>query len=183
MELNAAKELIKLARKAILSKKIEDNKFNEKAGVFVTLLTYPDKELRGCIGFIEPIYPIGEGVQRAAVSAAYSDPRFLPITKEEIANVVIEFSMLSKSEETTPEKVKSGDGVIIGLGHHNALFLPQVWEQLPDKNEFLDALCMKAGLAPRSWTGENIRISKFYVEAFEEENPNGKIKKVHAKNY
>ncbi|MCD6576135.1 MAG: AmmeMemoRadiSam system protein A [Nanoarchaeota archaeon] len=170
--------LIKLARKAIKTKTITENNIKEKRGVFVTLHTFPEKKLRGCIGFIEPIYPLGEGVQRAAIAAAYSDPRFKPLSKEEIDKVTIEVSVLSLPEETTLEEIKKGDGVILKYQNYSALFLPQVWDELPDKEGFLDALCMKAGLFPRCWKESEVSFYKFYVTAFEEEEPNGEIREV-----
>ena len=171
-------KLIKLARKAIESKTIEKTSIKEKRGVFVTLKTFPEKKLRGCIGFVEPLYTLGEGVQRAAIAAAYSDPRFKPLSKEEIEKVTIEVSVLSLPEEVSLDKIKKGDGVILKYKNRGALFLPQVWEELPKKEEFLDNLCLKAGLFPGCWRNENAKFYKFHVTAFEEIKPKGDIEKV-----
>lgn len=186
MEIKEAKQLVKLARKAILSKKIAKSAFNEKRGVFVTILTYPEKELRGCIGYAEPVFTIGEGIQRAAVCAAYSDPRFPPLTKEELDKVLVEISILTpgklikgKTKEEILEGVEAGkDGVIIHYGRDTGLFLPQVWEQLPGKEDFLNALCLKCMLPHGMWIDKSAELYKFNVEAFVEEKPNGSIIKV-----
>jgi AmmeMemoRadiSam system protein A len=179
-------ELVKIARKAIETRKItEYKKFTEHAGVFVTLNTYPDDELRGCIGIIEPIYPLWEGVQRAAISAAYSDPRFMPMTIGDLDKVTVEISVLSVPEKieakTAEEKlkaVKKGDGIVLKYKARSSLFLPQVWEEVPDKKEFLQQLSIKAGLMPYSWEDETAELSVFHVTAYKEEKPNGKIKEV-----
>ncbi|MCD6547060.1 MAG: AmmeMemoRadiSam system protein A [Nanoarchaeota archaeon] len=177
MELNDAMELIKIARESIKSKKIVETRFKEKRGAFVTLHTFPEKRLRGCIGFIEPIFQLGEAIQRAAIAAAYSDPRFQPLSKEEINKVIIEISILSKPKEIKVEELKQEDGAILEFKGHKGVFLPQVWEELPNKEDFLNALCLKAGLPPYCWK-ENIKLYKFSVEAFEEEKPNGEVKRV-----
>ena len=168
-------KLTKLARKAIESKTIVEAGIKERRGVFVTLKTFPNKKLRGCIGFVEPIFPIGEGVQRAAIAAAYSDPRFKPLSKDEFDKIIIEVSVLSLPEETTLDEIKNGDGVILKYGNASALLLPQVWEELPEKEKFLTNLCLKAGLYPNCWKNNNAKFYKFYVRAFEETSPNGDI--------
>ncbi len=178
MELKDANELIKLARNAIKSKKIVKTNFKEKRGVFITLHSFPEKRLRGCIGFVEPVFGLGEAIQKAAIAAAYSDPRFKPIEEDEINKILIEISILSHPQKIKLEDLKYRDGAILELGNHKGLFLPQVWEDIQNKNEFLDALCLKAGLYPECWKEQNVRIYKFYVEAFEEIEPNGKIKKI-----
>ncbi len=172
------KELIKLARKAIETKKVINTNINKKRGVFITLHTFPDKKLRGCIGFIKPIYPLGEGVQRAAIAAAYSDPRFKPLNKNEIDKITIEVSVLSLPERVYLEKIKEREGVILKHGYNEGLFLPQVWNELPKKEDFLNALCMKAGLLSDCWKDKNIVFYKFNVTAFEEIKPNGDIQKI-----
>jgi uncharacterized protein (TIGR00296 family) len=118
LNLEQGKELVKLARKAVETKKVEkkfSKKFEIKKGVFVTIETFPEKELRGCIGFPRAIYPLGEAVQRAAISAAYEDSRFEPLKKEELEKVVFEVSILTepelievKSPEEYFEKIEEG---------------------------------------------------------------------------
>ena len=72
--------------------------FDEKRGCFCTLHTYPDKELRGCIGIPEPIMPLIEALEEAAISAATKDPRFPPVTLEEMDSIVVEVSILTPPE-------------------------------------------------------------------------------------
>jgi len=185
--LSQGKELIKLARKAVESKKVEkkfDKSFEIKKGVFVTIETFPEKELRGCIGFPYATLKIGEAVQRAAISAAFEDPRFPPLEREELSKIVFEISILTEPElikvkepKEYFEKIEAGkDGLILQNGPFSGLFLPQVWKQLPSKKEFLENLCFKASLSPNYIYDKGTRIWKFRVQIFAEEEPNGKIK-------
>lgn len=146
-----------------------------KHGVFVTLTI--NDQLRGCIGVTEPT-PVWEGVVKAARSSAFSDPRFPPLTKEEFRKIIIELSLLSVPEETTLKEVKEGDGVIIKKGLFSALFLPQVWDQLPIKKQFLAHLCSKAGLSPDCYLKPGTSFKKFSVEAWKEQSPEGPITRV-----
>lgn len=130
--------------------------FRKKRGCFVTLQKHG--ELRGCIGNIGPDLPLDEAVIKNAVSAAFQDPRFPPLEKEELNEVKIEISLLSlpkrleyKDAEDLLSKLSHKDGVIIEKDKQGATFLPQVWEQLPDKKEFLKQLCRKAGLPRDAW--------------------------------
>ncbi|MCS7106269.1 MAG: TIGR00296 family protein, partial [Candidatus Aenigmarchaeota archaeon] len=143
MELEKGKVLVKLARKTV-EKFFEKNKleieeskekeFKEKRGVFVTIETYPEKELRGCVGFPLPNFPLYEAVQRAAISSAFEDYRFEPLRKEEMGKIVFEVSILTKPKLIEVkkagdylEKIKEGkDGLIIELKGFSALYLPQV---------------------------------------------------------
>jgi AmmeMemoRadiSam system protein A len=185
-------ELVKLARKAVeeffRTGKIKiksSDKFKEPKGVFVTIYSYPDHELRGCIGFIESAYPLYEAVQRAAVEAAFNDFRFSPLVKEELNEVVFEVSVLSSPKllNCSPgeriEKIENGkDGLIIECRSKRGLLLPQVWEEIPEKTEFLEALCWKAGLTPDAIYDKNTKLYKFNAEAYKELKPKGKIVKI-----
>jgi len=149
-------------------------KFQQHMGTFVTITI--DENLRGCIGHIIPRETVVEGIRENAVNAAFRDPRFPPLTKKEFNEVKIEISVLTAPRElsyTDAEdllsKLRPGvDGVIIKKGYQEATFLPQVWDQLPDKEEFLSQLCMKAGLSPDSWRKEKLQVSTYHVQAFEE---------------
>ena len=149
-------------------------KFQERLGTFVTVTI--EDNLRGCIGHIIPREALIEGIKENAINAAFKDPRFHPLTKEEFGRIEIEISILTSPEElfyTDAEdllkKLRTGiDGVIIKKGFYEATFLPQVWEQLPEKEEFLSHLCLKAGLSPDSWKKEKLHISTYQVQAFEE---------------
>jgi len=149
--------------------------FSERRGTFVTLTI--DGCLRGCIGHILPHESLIEGIKVNAINAAFRDPRFSPLTKDEWEKVKIEISILSKPQpcpysDATDllNKVRPGrDGVIIKKGHAQATFLPQVWEQLPDREEFLTHLCSKAGLDGHAWKRDRLEVSTYQVQAFEEE--------------
>jgi len=158
--------------------------FNKKSGVFVTINTYPKQNLRGCIGYIEPIFPLIEGLGRASKSAALDDPRFPQVKKEELNNLVVEVSLLTPPEliqvKRTKQYIKEieigRDGLIVERGLRKGLLLPQVpieWKWKVE--EFLSHTCMKAGLLPDCWLEENTKIYKFSAEIFSEVEPKGKI--------
>jgi AmmeMemoRadiSam system protein A len=141
----------------------------EKRGVFVSL--HLGKELRGCVGYIVPIKKLYQAVIDNAVNAAYRDTRFQTSTKEELKKMTIEISVLTVPKEvefsSPDELLKQLDhskGVILKKGPYGATFLPQVWEELPDKKEFLGNLCMKAGLMPDEW--KTCKVSFYTVECF-----------------
>jgi AmmeMemoRadiSam system protein A len=150
-------------------------KFHEQLGTFVTLTI--DGNLRGCIGHIIPRETVIEGIRENSINAAFRDPRFPPLTREEFDKIDIEISILTTPEELSYtdaddllNKLRPGvDGLIVKKGHYEATFLPQVWDQLPDKEEFLSHLCLKAGLAHDSWRKEKLQVSTYQVQAFEEE--------------
>ncbi len=150
-------------------------KFSEKRGTFVTLTI--DGCLRGCIGHIIPQESLIEGIRVNAINAAFRDPRFRPLSKKEWEKVKIEISILTDPKplaytdaEDLLKKLRPGiDGVIIKKGFHQATFLPQVWEQLPDKKEFLAHLCLKAGLGMDAWKNEELEVLTYQVQAFEED--------------
>ena len=148
--------------------------FNEKRGTFVTLTIHGG--LRGCIGHIIPQESLIEGIRENALNAAFRDPRFRPLTQDEWKDVHIEISILTEPETLSYtdakdllSKLRPGiDGVIIKKGFHQSTFLPQVWEQLPDKREFLNHLCLKAGLDGDAWKRGDLEVSTYQVQAFEE---------------
>ncbi len=145
-----------------------------KRGVFVSL--HKKGSLRGCIGNIEPVKPIVEGVVDNAKHAAFNDSRFQPLTRQELDETKIEISILTlprkvdyASTQELLKKICPGkDGVIIKKSFHQATFLPQVWEQLPSCEEFLDHLCMKAGLPQKAWKEGDLDVSTYRVQSFEE---------------
>ena len=143
-------------------------------GCFVTLTK--SGELRGCIGNILPAGPLYQAVMEDARSAALRDPPFPPVTADEAATLHIEISVLTVPEPlafASPDDLLAKlqphrDGVVLKIGERGATFLPQVWEQLPDKAEFLSHLAAKAGCAPSAWRGKDVSVSIYHVEAFEE---------------
>ena len=107
---------------------------------------------------------------------ALSDPRFRPVQPDEAGKIRIEISVLTEPQPLafdSPEdllgKLKPHeDGVVLTIGQHGATFLPQVWEQLPDKAAFLDHLSQKAGCDPSAWRGKDTSVAIYRVEAFQE---------------
>jgi len=184
--------LVRLARRTIETylrsrrkppaPKVPD-KLRERCGVFVTLTK--GGELRGCIGQPLPKMPLVEAVIDSAVSSAVSDPRFLPVTVEELQEVQVEVSVLTPPElikvedpRDHPKHVEIGrHGLIVEWAGRAGLLLPQVpieWGW--DAREFLSQTCMKAGLMPDFWLRRDVRISRFSAQIFSEESPGGKIR-------
>jgi AmmeMemoRadiSam system protein A len=182
------KALVALARKTIqenlgvqtppnpkLTTDLADDALKVKTGTFVTLTI--NNQLRGCIGSLEGRESMVDGVKHNAVNAAFHDPRFPALTKKELDKVHIEVSVLTDPKplaftdaDDLLKKLRPGiDGVIIAQGYASATFLPQVWEQLPDKEEFLAHLCMKAGLSPDAWKRDTLEVRTYQVQYFEEE--------------
>ena len=145
---------------------------NEKRGCFVTLTV--NGALRGCIGYIDPIEPLYKAVVENARNAALHDPRFSPVTPEELDKIRIEISVLTVPQDL-PYRDSTDllrklrpqiDGVILQKGPYKSTFLPQVWEQLPDKIQFLQHLAKKAGMALDQWKNADVKI--YQAQHFEE---------------
>jgi len=179
--------LIVEARKTIRNKLLKPSQQNEvtspneadpmlqrKGGTFVTLSKHG--KLRGCIGHIIAHESIVESIRHNALNAAFKDPRFSPVSIDELNDIHIEVSVLTEPElvhynniDELKAKLRQGiDGVIIQKENKNATFLPQVWKQLPDHESFLSNLCIKAGLPSSAWKNENITVFTYQVQAFEE---------------
>jgi len=182
---NKGRILLSLARSAIsdaLGQSLDgfaphqEDWLHEKGACFVTLKI--NGTLRGCIGSLEAYRPLFEDVHANAVAAAFHDPRFPPLTIDELAKVNIEISLLSpmqkldvQNEEETITRLRAGeDGVVFQYGSQKATFLPQVWEQLPDAHHFLAQLRIKAGLSPGFWHPD-VLIYIYKVDKFSEGNP------------
>jgi AmmeMemoRadiSam system protein A len=175
-------ELLSIARKTIEGKLLGKDyiveekiqkKFSKKGASFVTLTL--DGRLRGCIGSLQARQELWKDVQENALNAAFSDFRFRPLKKEELSKIKIEVSVLSSPKKLVfsnhsdlLEKLNHNMGVIIQFGMHSATYLPQVWEQIPDKEEFLSSLCEKAGLDSRCWKNEKIEVSVYTVKIVHE---------------
>jgi uncharacterized protein (TIGR00296 family) len=184
---NAVKEYLK-TRKHILPPKNTPKKLFEHCGVFVTINNVEDgeKQLRGCIGYPYPSNPLVEAVIDSAINAATQDPRFPPLSAKELDEVVFELSVLTPPElikTNNPKeyisKFKVGEhGLIVEKGPFKGLLLPQVpveWNWCEE--EFLCQCCMKAGLPPDTWLTKGTRIYKFKAIIFEEETPQGAVKR------
>jgi AmmeMemoRadiSam system protein B/AmmeMemoRadiSam system protein A len=154
-------DLLKLARASLTEyltrrTEIEDlsgrEKFAAPRGAFVTLTKAGD--LRGCIGFIEPVLPLGRAVIRTAIYAATEDPRFPPVAAAELKDLRIEISVLTPAREVAnPAQVVVGThGLIVEKGGAKGVLLPQVpVENGWDRETFLDQGCLKAGLPADAW--------------------------------
>ena len=187
--------LVKLARRAIRealrgSGRIApprgvDEKFLRKRGVFTTLTDWESKGLRGCVGFPLPTNPLIEAVIDSAIEAATGDPRFPPVTLDELdGRIILELSILTEPEpirfedpKECPSMVKVGeDGLIIERGWAKGLLLPQVAVEWGwDPVEFLGNCCIKVGLPPDAWLLKGTKIYKFRAVIFSERSPDGEV--------
>jgi len=177
------KELLKIARTTITeyvkNRKIpefnvSDSELTEKRGVFVTL--YLNGKLKGCIGSIMSVKELYLAVRDMAIESSTQDPRFTPVSPDEIDDIEIEISVL-----TVPQKVKSADeivlgrdGVIVKKGFRQGVYLPQVADETGwSKEEFLSSLCYsKAGLPADAWKDGSAEIYTFQAEVFNEKELN-----------
>ena len=146
---------------------------NEKLGVFVTL--NKNHDLRGCIGYAEPIKPAIDATMEVALAAAFNDPRFNEVTEKEFEDLDFEVTVLTKPEiieVTHPDQyfdeIEIGrDGLIINKGYARGLLLPQVAvENAFTIKDFLEHTCMKAGISADSWMDESCDVLKFQGQVF-----------------
>jgi AmmeMemoRadiSam system protein A len=147
-----------------------DEELRRAAGAFVTLRTKRG-DLRGCIGSIHALEPLYRAVATSAVSAAFRDPRFFPVRKEEMDLLELEISVMGPIETVSDVmQIEVGrDGLIISRARFAGLLLPQVASEYGwDRETFLDQTCLKAGLPSGSWRQADTRIEKFAAEVFGE---------------
>jgi uncharacterized protein len=145
----------------------------EHGACFVTLTQ--EGELRGCIGSLQAHRPLLADVKSNAVSAALHDPRFTPLTVEELDITTVEVSLLSATQEMTVRdeadalaQMQPGvDGIIFEYGRYRSTFLPQVWESLAQPRQFLGMLRRKAGL-PEDFWAEGVKLSRYTVTKWSE---------------
>jgi len=145
----------------------------ELGACFVTLTQ--DGELRGCIGSLQAHRPLLTDVKSNAVSAALHDPRFTPLTVEELDITTVEISLLSESQEMQVRDEADAlaqlrpdiDGIIFEYGRYRSTFLPQVWESLARPRDFLAMLRRKAGLPDDFWA-EGVKLSRYTVTKWSE---------------
>ena len=157
-----------------IAARLLDSDLQHKRGTFVTLKERG--ELRGCIGCLVATDSIVEGVKHNALHAAFGDSRFRPVEKQELAAIEIEVSILTEprplvyaNAEDLLRALQIGiDGVIIRKGTQSATFLPQVWEQLPDPQDFLSHLCRKACLSADAWQSGDLEVFTYRVQYFAE---------------
>ena len=192
-------QLVKLARNGLenyLAKNVKitvpddiAKKYNEKAGVFVTLNSFRKQveELRGCIGFPMPERVLYDAVVNAAIESATSDPRFQPVKKDELDEIAIEISVLTSPEiikvenpKQYKDKIKVGrDGLIVHWRYGSGLLLPQVpVEYKWDEERFLCETCTKAGAMPDAWLYDDMKVYRFEAIVFKEVEPKGNVIRV-----
>jgi uncharacterized protein (TIGR00296 family) len=158
----------------------------EKAGVFVTLnyLTRSKEEhLRGCIGFPLPEKPLYQGVAEAAIAAATEDPRFPPLDRQELNNIIFEVSVLTVPQQISVSPADYGkeiqigrDGLILHWRFGSGLLLPQVPVELKwNVEEYLANICYKAGAPPDVWLDPSSKLYKFQAVVFKEVEPKGEV--------
>jgi len=175
-------QLLTLARESIqhglhhggaLAVEVEDYDptIGAPGAAFVTL--EKGGQLRGCIGSIEAYRPLVEDVALNAWNAAFRDPRFNALSPSEYEELQIEISILTQPEDMVVESeedlmqqlVPGKDGLILSDDYHRGLFLPAVWEKLPDVKSFLSHLKQKAGLPQHHWS-DTMRCQRFYSFEF-----------------
>ena len=171
--------LIRLAEATIRAAFVETS-FTEEppaeldfdAATFVTLTK--NRQLRGCIGSLEATQNIVENVKKNAYAAAFEDGRFIPVQIKELDQIEIEISVLTEqvqinyhdSRDLLSQLRPLFDGLVVQHRGKSATYLPQVWDELPDKKDFLSSLCKKAGLAEDLWQDEKLDFYKYQVESF-----------------
>ena len=184
MPINKGEVLLRIARASIAEalaqtcEPIDDEIKNEswlqhKAASFVTLTQHG--QLRGCIGTLQAYRPLLEDVSSNARAAAFKDPRFSPLTADELANTEVEVSLLSPmqamqfiDEDDALAQIRTGiDGLVFEHGHNRSTFLPQVWEQLPERKDFVAHLKQKAGLPADFWA-DDVKLARYNVSKWKE---------------
>ncbi|MGE5464380.1 MAG: AmmeMemoRadiSam system protein A [Syntrophothermus sp.] len=177
--------LLRLAREALehgvrgrdlppLDSSVLTPKLREQGATFVTLTE--GGQLRGCIGALEPYQPLAQDVRDHAIAAALEDPRFPPVNERELSRIDIEVSRLTRPVPLEYEDANDllsrlrphVDGVILRDAFRRATFLPQVWEKIPDRAEFLSNLCYKMGADPELWRRKHLEVLIYQVEEFHE---------------
>ncbi len=188
--------LVKLARRAVFEylskgkiiKPPEDmpSKLLRYGMTFTTLLKINGvgRELRGCIGYLQPVEALAINVINSAIAAATQDPRFPPVELYELDHIIFEVSVLSLPEvvemsdrRRAVEAIVLGrDGLIVEYGIYKGLLLPEVpVEYCWDKETFLSETCVKAGMPADCWLSDKVRIMKFTARTFREVSPGGEI--------
>jgi AmmeMemoRadiSam system protein A len=146
----------------------------EERGSFVTLKEH--NQLRGCIGNILARQPLYMSVRDNAISAAIRDPRFRPVTEEELSDLIVSVSVLEvpqlfqvNSPDEYLERLTHQDGVLLLNNGRSVIYLPQVWEELPEPEDFLSRLCLKAGTSAECWCDPQRQLYTYRAQEFGEE--------------
>ena len=155
--------------------------FSQKRGVFVTL--HEDGDLRGCIGYPQPVLALGQAIVDSAINAGFRDPRFPGLRPGELERIELEVTVLTRPEAYTgpkknlPERILVGrDGLIVSKGPFTGLLLPQVAVEWGfDSLEFLGQTCVKAGLPVDAWLDEDTLVEHFEAQIFAEVAPEREV--------
>ncbi|BBG24537.1 TIGR00296 family protein [Sulfuracidifex tepidarius] len=199
LTLDIGTQLVKLARNSIkrklgltASELTLDPVLEKKGMAFVTLEKNDTfRSLRGCIGYVQAVSSLKDVVERAAEAAAFSDPRFPPLSRDEIDDIIVEVTVLTSPKEiigdreSLPSQIEIGvDGLIVEKGIlYSGLLLPQVpVEYNWDQETFLAETCIKASLEPDCWLDTQVKVKKFSGRIFKEVNPNGAVYEVNLNN-
>ena len=148
----------------------------QEAGVFVTLKAgrgaTAKKTLRGCIGYIIGFMPVYKAIVDNALNASTRDPRFDQIAPKELDNICITISVMSPLIKCTPDDVVVGrDGLVLEYEGHRGVYLPQIpGENGWNKLEFLENLCIKAGVSTDKWKDEKSELYRFTAQVFSEDD-------------
>lgn len=150
---------------------LQDGSADEPGASFVTLTR--QGQLRGCIGSLQPRTSLVEDVIQNAYNAAFRDPRFPALGKDELDDLEIEISVLGKpkplmvkSEAELADRLRPGvDGLILELGDRKATFLPSVWKSLADPGDFIQHLKVKAGIALDEWS-DAMQVWHYTTQSF-----------------
>ena len=190
LTLEEGRQAVHLARQALTdyieTKKIIEPQdlppvFLEMRGVFVTL--HEDGDLRGCIGYPEPVMALGKAIVDSAINAGSRDPRFPGVRPGELGRIEVEVTILTRPKIYTapkkelPELVLVGrDGLIVTRGPYSGLLLPQVAPEWGfDSREFLSQTCVKAGLTADAWLDEDTKVQHFQAQIFAEVAPDREV--------
>ncbi|OUJ18867.1 hypothetical protein AMET1_0518 [Methanonatronarchaeum thermophilum] len=194
LDFNEGVVAVKFARKCIESNLNEveldegvfefNSIFSEMRGAFITIRK--DGELRGCIGRPYPEQDLKEALRASAVGAAFEDPRFPSVSRDEFEDIVVEVTVLTEPEEIEVsgrdmlDEVEVGrHGLIVISGSRRGLLLPQVAVEYSwDSMEFLSETCMKAGLLPDAWIEPDTTVQRFEGQIFVEKEPEGDVKEI-----
>jgi len=183
-EFDLGSAVLALARSAIAEKlglstsldAVSDARLDELSATFVTLKQAGG--LRGCVGSLHPLRALRDDVRANAVAAAFRDPRFPPLEATEFPTTSLEVSLLSAEEriavacerELLAQLRPGVDGVILEYGRHRATLLPQVWQNVTDRRDFLAALKLKAGLPEDFWS-EDMLLRRYVAITWKEPAP------------
>jgi AmmeMemoRadiSam system protein A len=175
--------LLTLARNAIavrmgLAQSVTVNapELLKNSATFVTLTQ--NRQLRGCIGSLQAYRPLIEDIRENACNAAFRDPRFKPLSADELPITLVEVSLLTPAEtmqfsseaDALAQLRPNIDGIIFSAGNRRSTFLPQVWEQLPKPADFMAHLKQKAGLPANYW-GSDVKLERYTVNKWKEATP------------